>query len=89
MAKPYKALVLLLLTPLVDYKHDARSSKEDYGGDNAGKDAGAAGERQASKALYVLNGVVVGRVEGIAVRSAVYKVQRSRTRRDRFRHSAL
>ena len=46
MAKPYKALVLLLLTPLVDYKHDTRSSKEDYGGNNPGEDARSTGERQ-------------------------------------------
>lgn len=87
MAKPYKALVILLLTPLVDYKHDARGSKEDYGGDNACKDAGAAGERQAHKVLYVLNGVEGSVVIG-AVRSVVYKVQRSRRGRDRFLLSA-
>ena len=88
MAKPYKALVLLLLTPLVDYKHNARGSKEDYGGDNSGKDACTTGERQAGKGLYVLNGVVVGRVKGAAVRSVVYKVVGSRRGRNRFLLSA-
>ena len=84
MTKTYKALVFLLLTPLVDYKHNARSSKEDYGGDNSGKNAGTTGERQAGKALYVLNGVVVGRVKGIAIRSVVYKVVGSRRGRNHF-----
>ena len=88
-ANPYKALVVLLLAPPVDYKHNARGSKEDHGGDNAGKNAGAAGEGQAGKALYVLNGVVVGGVEGVAVGSAVYKVQRGRRGANLFRISAL
>ena len=79
----------MLLTPPVDYKHNARGSKEDHGGDNAGKNAGAAGEGQAGKALYVLNGVVVGGVEGVAARSVVYKVQRSRRGANLFGLSAL
>ena len=79
----------MLLTPLVDYKHNARGSKEDHGGDNAGKNAGTPGEGQAGKALYVLNGVVVGGVEGVAVGSVVYKVQRGLTGANLFGLSAL
>ena len=87
MAKTYRILVLLLLTPLVDYKHDARGSKEDYGGDNACKDAGATGKGQLACALYVLYGVE-GRVVIGTVRSVVYKVQRSRRGCDLFLLSA-